>query len=153
MTERNFENGPPSQSSSPADMISIIRRAWSLSADQLARVFGVEKTTCYAWSVLKEREHVRPDKLDRMERLTQIAQRWAMRGHLPGGALTWALPDRPTLLDLLSSPDLDETAILDCFDRLAAVEGDILKERGKQTRELAAVIGAAAAASGRRPPG
>lgn len=101
-----------------ADLLSRVRAHFSLNTTELARSLRTDRQSIYNW--MKASHTPRTESRERLRTLAHLAQTWTQLCHEPLQDLKNALIEgSPTLLDLLSAPDLSETRIKRVLAKLA----------------------------------
>jgi transcriptional regulator with XRE-family HTH domain len=101
----------------PQEQIASIRRYFSLSVADLARVFRVERPTIYSW--LKGNVNPRSAHLERVRKIYSIAGEWRSMSSEPvRGMLTTSYSGNGTLLSILSQETIDEKAVRGILTKL-----------------------------------
>jgi hypothetical protein len=121
----------------PAEMLSAVRDAFTLSVGDAARVFGVSRPTIYRWATLTDISQVRPHAVrERMEELYDLSEEWVRRGHLTGRWASHVLSSGDSVIDLLSAAMIDRRAIFDAHAQLIAAAGSL--REAEATRSIKA---------------
>lgn len=105
------ETSEANQIFSTKEMLSEIRAHLSLTITELASSIGVERPTVYAW--LEGRSKPRRRNLDRMQKVFEIAQKWAEISDLPvGNMVRHADESGGSVIELLRSGQMDNALLL-----------------------------------------
>lgn len=102
------------------DKISNIRSVFGLSVTQMAEVMGVERVTVYDWMRKNTMDSVRGNSRERINAINDLATTWGQFPALGGKFLFETLPDGTCVMNLLSTLNLDSSAVLRAYALLAS---------------------------------
>ncbi len=92
----------------PASIVDMVRRTFSLNVSDTADVFKVSRPTIYQWSKLESMDLIRASQdRDRLKTLYGIVVGWAARPALRGPWYRQVLPSGQSVVDLLKGERID----------------------------------------------
>lgn len=142
--EFNLEAALPPVALSPASVLDRVRTAFGLNISETAQIFGITRQTAYQWMKLSDMEQVRAhENRERLKRLYGAAQSWQNLPPLKGRWLYALLPTGNTVLDLLTSPQIDLGALLAAYEALAASTVERRREEGERATQAATALAGA----------
>lgn len=98
---------------SPAHVVEIVRKTFSLNVSDAAEVFRVSRPTIYQWAKLDAMDQIRSSQdRERLKRLYEISTVWMARPKLRGRWYVQPLASGKTILDLLKDENLDSAEFL-----------------------------------------
>lgn len=96
---------------SPAGIVELVRKTFSLNVSDAADVFRVSRPTIYQWAKLGAMEQIRSGRdRERLKKLNEIATVWSARPKLSGRWYDRPLESGQTILDLFKVENLDVSA-------------------------------------------
>ena len=113
--------------------IETVRGNLGISITGLSDLFGVTRASIYNW--YNNRHEIAPEHLEVLERLERQSTLWAQHAdHQSGLVISLGQQiDGQTMLQWLTQPDLNDTALTTVFDALMPIATRQLK-RSKRTR-------------------
>lgn len=93
---------------SPAHVVELVRKAFSLNVSDAAEVFRVSRPTIYQWAKLDAMDQIRSSQdRERLKKLYEITTVWTAGPKLRGRWYVQPLASGKTILDLLKAENLD----------------------------------------------
>ena len=147
--ELNREAALPPAAVSPASVLEGVRAVFGLNISEAATIFGITRQTAYQWMKLTDMEQVRAhENRDRLKQLHRAAQSWRNLPPLKGRWLYALLPTGNTVLDLLTAPKIDLSALQAAYHALAASTAERRREEGERATQAATALAGAFAGLG-----
>lgn len=113
------DGGPEEHTYTTADRVLLLRRWFSLSVAEAARVLQVQRPTIYSWQDGKA--PASPKNFERLRVVFELARDWRSRSAEPlGGQRKEPLgPGGRTLVELLSAEEISRARVMQTFARIA----------------------------------
>lgn len=128
---------PVGETFSTADRVLLLRRWFSLTVAEAARVLQVQRPTIYSWQ--DGNAPAAPKNLERLRTVFELAQEWRARSAAPvGNQRKEPLgPSARTLVDLLTAEEISRASVLETLDRIAEHMDRPRPRRAASAAELA----------------
>jgi DNA-binding transcriptional regulator YiaG len=118
--------------------VATIRHFLSLNVSNLATVLRVKRPTIYDWQRGDSKPHA--SNLKRLNGIYSLAEEWKKRSGVPlGDLLSSPLNDGSTLLESLSTEDIDPIGLSLKMQELVTKREKILAQKGPQVRSLSSI--------------